>query len=73
MEQQGHTLSSIVISSSLTKADSACSTALKMPLNAEVHRLVRIRLVDGKTTGHRNHGSPRRHRPRPSRQGRLRP
>ncbi|SNY90206.1 GntR family transcriptional regulator [Cohaesibacter sp. ES.047] len=48
MEPLGYELSSIVISSSLSQADNACAAALKLTQTAQVHRLVRVRLVDGK-------------------------
>lgn len=47
MAQQGRQSSSIVVRSEVGKADKVCASALNLPANGEIYRLVRIRLVDG--------------------------
>lgn len=47
MARQGHKSSSIVVVAETRTADHVAETALKLPQNSLVHRLVRIRLVDG--------------------------
>ena len=47
MSGRGRKASSIVVQSEARKADKICVSALSLPTNADVYRLVRIRLVDG--------------------------
>lgn len=47
MARHGHKSSSIVVLAETRKADSFALEALKLPANSRVHRLVRVRLVDG--------------------------
>ncbi|MDX3924282.1 MAG: GntR family transcriptional regulator [Shinella sp.] len=47
MARQGHKSSSIVVLQETRKADNLAAEALKLPVNGLVHRLVRVRLVDG--------------------------
>ncbi|KQV30246.1 hypothetical protein ASC97_22270 [Rhizobium sp. Root1203] len=47
MARQGHKTSSLVVLAETRAADSFAVEALHLPSNAQVHRLVRVRLVDG--------------------------
>jgi GntR family transcriptional regulator len=47
MARKGHTSSSIVVVAETRKADDLTGSALKLPVNSLIHRLVRVRLVDG--------------------------
>lgn len=47
MSSRGRQTSSIVVLSETRRADPQCAAALKLPQNAFVQRLVRVRLVDG--------------------------
>ncbi|MDO6963375.1 GntR family transcriptional regulator [Rhizobium alvei] len=47
MSNRGRQVSSIVVLSETRQADPQCRAALKLPMNALVQRLVRVRLVDG--------------------------
>jgi len=47
MARQGHKSASIVVLAETRKADHLAAEALKLPANGHIHRLVRVRLVDG--------------------------